>query len=100
VRTVAAVAAVAPAVPVFCCRHAARDLVRRPDGVALSLSELRDRSVWLLSAIARPATFEATVRATGARVQGHTRGSDHHAFDAATLEKLARDVVARDACSS
>lgn len=95
--TLARVAEVAPVLPVFRCRHAARDLVRQPDGSVLPLSALAGRSVWLLSAIARPATFEATVRASGARLQGHTRGRDHQAFDSAEVEKLARELAARDA---
>ncbi len=92
-----AVAQVAPTLPVFTSGHVARDLLRAPDGVVVGLDALRDRRVWLLSAIARPATFEATVRACGADVLGHTAGRDHQPFAPAAIEKLAREVAARDA---
>jgi tetraacyldisaccharide 4'-kinase len=54
-------------------------------------ASLRGTSVFLLSAIAHPRAFEATVRRLGAHVAGHDAFRDHAALPPATVERsLAR----------
>ncbi|HEX3525434.1 MAG TPA: tetraacyldisaccharide 4'-kinase [Thermoanaerobaculia bacterium] len=46
-------------------------------------------SVFLVSAVARPDTFTATVRALGYEIAGELRFPDHHAYPDASLEQIA-----------
>jgi len=92
-----AVRAIAGAVPVFRAVHAPVDVLAQPHGEVLPLSALRGRTVVLLSAIARPASFAATVAALGARVLEHRIERDHAPFRSDVLDALARDAAARDA---
>lgn len=72
-------------VAVHACDHAPRDVVAAPGGDVLPLEALRRRRVVLLAAIARPASFRATVEALGAEVVAEFRHRDHHRFTAAEL---------------
>jgi tetraacyldisaccharide 4'-kinase len=45
--------------------------------------------VFLVSAVARPETFAATVRGLGFEIAGELRLPDHHAYPPATLERIA-----------
>lgn len=73
--------------PVHACEHRPLDVLARPGEAVLPLSELQDRPVVLLSAIARPQAFAATVEGLGARVLQHLRHRDHHRFSAAEVER-------------
>ena len=66
------------AVPMFVSDHVASRLVSMPDGQDLALATLRGARVLLLSAIARPGSFEDLTRELGAEVVGHERRRDHH----------------------
>jgi len=55
---------------------------------SMSLERLRGRSVRLLSAIARPESFERTVQSLGARVIEHNIFRDHHRYAPADLPDL------------
>jgi len=46
-------------------------------------------SVFLVSAVARPDTFTATVRSLGYEIAGELRFADHHAYPDASLEQIA-----------
>lgn len=72
-------------VGVHACDHAPRDVLAAPGGDVLPLEALRRRKVVLLAAIARPASFLATVEALGAEVVAEYRHRDHHRFTAAEL---------------
>ena len=50
--------------------------------------DLRGRQVFLFAGIARPASFEATVRALGADVAGRRWFRDHHSYSAEDLAAL------------
>jgi tetraacyldisaccharide 4'-kinase len=82
-------------VPVHACEHAPAALVHvgaAGGEVAEPLDALRERPVVLLSAIARPGAFRASVEALGARVVGEARYRDHHRFTAAEVDAAARDA--------
>lgn len=64
-----------------------------PDGGAPD--SLEGKRVYLLSAIASPASFAKTVQGLGAQVVGETAHDDHHAFTAADLAAAA--AAAKDA---
>ncbi|MBX3464576.1 MAG: tetraacyldisaccharide 4'-kinase [Planctomycetes bacterium] len=86
-----------PDLAVHACEHGPSDLVAAPRGEVLPLEALRGRRVVLLSAIARPASFRATVEALGAEVRGDHRHRDHHRFRAAELAAAAAAARAADA---
>lgn len=83
--------------PVHACDHGPRDLVRQPDAEVLPLAALAGQRVVLLSAIARPASFRATVAALGAEIAAEIVHHDHHRFTGAEVvraEQRARDAGA------
>ncbi len=81
---------------VFYTEHRARDVLARPSDEVLPLSALRGRRVALLSAIARPQSFEASVAALGAEIVLRERCRDHHRFTAAELSAVRARVEERD----
>jgi len=81
--------------PIHATEHAPSSLVAMPSGEVVPLDALRARAVVLLSAIARPQSFRATVEALGAQVVGEFRHRDHHRFTEAEL--AAADAAARSA---
>jgi tetraacyldisaccharide 4'-kinase len=84
-------------VAVHACEHMPGDVVRQPDGTVLPLSELRGRRCVLLSAIARPQSFRATVEGLGAEVVREFRHRDHHRFteaEVASADKVAVETGA------
>lgn len=77
----AQVSALAPNAPLFFADHRAAGLVPANDLSApvRPLSELRDRRVFAVSAIAQPQAFVETLRrAVGAKVVGQQTWADHH----------------------
>jgi tetraacyldisaccharide 4'-kinase len=56
-------------------------------------AQLRGRKVFLFAGIARPASFEASVRALGAAVTGARWFRDHHWYSAAELASLRREAA-------
>lgn len=83
--------------PVFLTDHAPVDVVAMPEGVSLPLRDLRGRRCVLLSGIARPASFRATVEALGGIVVAEHRHRDHHRFTLAEAQSAARAAAAADA---
>jgi tetraacyldisaccharide 4'-kinase len=83
--------------PVFLTDHQPVDLVAMPEGVALPLRDLRGRRCVLLSGIARPASFRATVEALGGEVVAEHRHRDHHRFTLDEVAAAARAAIAADA---
>lgn len=81
--------------PIHATEHAPSLLVAMPSGEVLPLEALRARPVVLLSAIARPQSFRATVEALGAQVVREFRHRDHHRFTEGEL--AAADAAARNA---
>ncbi|MFY9340923.1 MAG: tetraacyldisaccharide 4'-kinase [Planctomycetota bacterium] len=73
------------AIPVHACEHAPSALVRMPDSAAVELATLAGRPVVLLSAIAKPASFRATVEQLGGRIVREFVHRDHHRFTPADL---------------
>lgn len=63
------------------------DVSLRPVGIA---EDLRDVRVLALCGIARPESFEATLRSLGANVRGFEAFPDHHDFTTEELERVAR----------
>lgn len=74
--------------------------LRTPSGET-DLSALKGIEVDLVSAIANPDAFEATVESLGARVVSHTAFRDHHQFTAEELSGLGSErpwiVTGKDA---
>ncbi|MBL9079698.1 MAG: tetraacyldisaccharide 4'-kinase [Planctomycetes bacterium] len=83
--------------PVYACEHGPGDVVVEPRGEVLPVAALRGRRVWLLSGIARPESFRATVAALGAEVVGEHRHRDHHRFTPAEVAAAATAARAADA---
>jgi tetraacyldisaccharide 4'-kinase len=84
--------------PVFATEHRPVDLLLQPEGESRPAADLRSRRVVLLSGIARPESFEDTVRGLGAEIVRHLRYPDHHRFRAAELAhavQLAKEVSAQ-----
>ncbi|MFN2548079.1 MAG: tetraacyldisaccharide 4'-kinase [Myxococcales bacterium] len=54
--------------------------------------DLRRKRVFLFAGIARPASFEATVRGLGAEIAGARWFGDHHRYGASDLAALRRDA--------
>ena len=79
--------ALPPDVPRVRARHAAVDVLA-PGGKVLPLSELAHARVLAFSGIARPSSFERTLRHLGAEVTQLRAFSDHHLFSAAELAAL------------
>lgn len=67
-------------------RHLGIDEGRAP---SRPLEELRGRTVFLLSGLARPEGFESMVRAAGIGVAGHLQLADHAAYDAGRVADVA-----------
>ena len=63
----------APRSAIVLARHAPTILVRS----GTSPESLRNRKVWLLSAVGNPAAFESTVAGLGAEILGHSVFADH-----------------------
>src|SRR5258706_7952298 len=55
-------------------------------------ADLRGKRVFLFAGIARPASFEATVRALGAEIAGVRWFRDHHRYGAYDLASLRREA--------
>lgn len=66
--------------PVHACEHQPTDLVQRPADIVTGADSLSGRRVVLLSAIARPKAFRATVARLGAEIVGELAHRDHHRF--------------------
>lgn len=79
-----------PHVAVHAADHVATGFVEAPAGRVLPLAEVQGRACVLLSAIARPASFRASVEAAGGLVVGEFRHRDHHRFTAAEIAAAAR----------
>lgn len=86
-----------PELPVFAATHGPSDVVALPAGDVLPLETLRGRPVALLSAIARPQSFRATVEALGASVVHEFRHRDHHRFTSAEVDSASRAALAAGA---
>jgi tetraacyldisaccharide 4'-kinase len=76
-----------PGLPVVRARHAAVDLVDPAGGIA-PLSRLSGVAVVGFCGIARPSSFERTLRALGAEVRAMHDFPDHHRFSASELLSL------------
>lgn len=83
--------------PVFACEHEPTTLLAMPRGEALALRELAGRPVVLLSALARPDAFVATVAAQGAKVLEHVVRRDHHRHTRAEFAAVAELAARRGA---
>jgi tetraacyldisaccharide 4'-kinase len=79
-RTVRALAAIAPGVPVAAARLAPLGLRRGEDGVAVALEP--GTPVVCVSGLARPGDLAASARALGAHVADERAYPDHHRFRA------------------
>ncbi len=87
------VGTLAPGVPQLRSRHAPSTLVRS----GLPATSLRGRKVALLSAIAHPAAFAATVRGLGAEIVSHDARRDHAPLGPKVLLHALRDARAAGA---
>jgi tetraacyldisaccharide 4'-kinase len=83
--------------PVHACEHRPTGFVARPGGDELPLEVVRDRPCVVLSGIARPQSFRATLEELGARVVGEFAHRDHHRFTAAELRAAAAAAAAAGA---
>jgi tetraacyldisaccharide 4'-kinase len=82
-------------VRVYACDHAPLEFVAMPARATEPLAQVAARRCVLLSAIARPQSFRATIEALGGVVIADHRFRDHHRFTTAELDAAVR--AARDA---
>lgn len=81
-----------PKVPCVALRYRATALL--PEG---HIASLAGRKVFLLSGVARPASFRRLVEACGARVVGEHAAADHHAWNSAEVYQIAERAKDADA---
>ena len=86
-----------PGLGVHACTHAPRDCVAQPSGDVREASSLRGQRVVLLSAIAKPKSFRATVEGLGAEVVDEVVHRDHHRFTAEEVGAAAGLAAEHDA---
>jgi tetraacyldisaccharide 4'-kinase len=87
----------APHLELYACAHRPRDVVRMPELEPLPLTALRGRRCVLLSGIARPQDFAASVQALGGEIVRHVVRPDHAGHAAAVVGELGALARARDA---
>jgi tetraacyldisaccharide 4'-kinase len=75
--------------PVFACTHGPTDVLAVPSAEVLPLAALRGKRAVLLSAIARPQSFRATVAALGVEVAAEIAHRDHHRYTASDVQRAA-----------
>jgi len=83
--------------PIFACEHRPTSFVVQPRGEEQPLDLVQDRPCVLLSAIARPQSFRATMERLGAHIAGEFCHRDHHRFTAAELLAAAHAAHAASA---
>jgi len=86
-----------PTLPVHACTHAPKDCVAQPSGEVRSAASLAGQRVVLLSAIAKPKSFRATVERLGATVVDEVVHRDHHRFTRAEVDAAAKVAADADA---
>jgi tetraacyldisaccharide 4'-kinase len=74
--------------PVFAADHVPSGVLTMPDATQHGTDILAGQRVLLLSAIARPDSFEATARSLGCEIVGHVRRRDHHRHTEAEVRSL------------
>ena len=79
----------APRAPVFRSRQLLKGWVE-PGGARAGLERWKGARALVVSAIGNPAQFAADVASAGLEVAGERAFRDHHAYDGADLESLAR----------
>ncbi len=79
------------------CEHEPSDLVQRPAGTVTSADSLSGRRVVLLSAIAKPESFRATVAGLGAEIVAEVVHRDPHRFSQNEVAKAADLAKSQDA---
>jgi tetraacyldisaccharide 4'-kinase len=84
-------------IPVLAAVHTPSVVVSMPDEEERGPESLSGQRVLLLSAIARPQSFEDTARELGCEVVGHVRRRDHHHHTAAELGALVQQAEAQSA---
>lgn len=83
--------------PVLAADHVPSSVLSMPDGQPHGVEFLKRRKVLLLSAIARPQSFEQTARDLGCEILGHAARRDHHRHTEAELRALEREARAQSA---
>ncbi len=79
------------------CIHQAKYLRNIYDPAdCLPLSHLQDKYIGVLSGIARPESFEGTLRELGANIEITTRFADHHRFRGQELQDFVARCARRD----
>ncbi len=74
---------------VFACEHMPSTFLRSSDGAEVPLGMVAQQPCVLLSAIARPASFRASMQRLGARIVAEFAHRDHHRFTPADVEAAA-----------
>lgn len=85
------------ATPIYAAEHRPTRLLCTETETEVPATDLAGRRVLLLSGIARPQSFAATVRSLGAEVLAEIRRPDHHRHTAAELAAASARAAALDA---
>ena len=83
--------------PIFTCQLRATCFASLSTGTTVPLDELRDRRVYLFSAIAANEQFACTAASLGLTVVGHRQLPDHFAYDRQALPGVDDDARRLDA---
>jgi tetraacyldisaccharide 4'-kinase len=83
---------------VFCCQHRPVGLKSLDCRPVKSPIKLESKStLFIFSGIARPESFQNSIRALGHNVSGHITFGDHHSYRPSDLDKIKRAASASDA---
>ncbi len=74
--------------PIFFARYKPVGLWRWPSGKEIPLEKMQGQGICSLAGIARPESFEATLKSLGARVALKYRVGDHHAYTTGEMIRL------------
>ncbi|MDI6740673.1 MAG: tetraacyldisaccharide 4'-kinase, partial [Candidatus Edwardsbacteria bacterium] len=83
--------------PAFCARHAAAGLTRWRSNDACDPAVLKGKRLLLFSGIARPESFEHSIKDLGLEYSSHIAFGNHHRFREADLGRIAARSKSFDA---
>ena len=81
--------------PVAAFAYTAKKLRAVNNGAEMELSELKDKKIFIFSAIASPGSFKRTMLGLGAEITGTKSFPDHYSFTRGDIDGIIR--LARDA---
>jgi tetraacyldisaccharide 4'-kinase len=91
-RIAATIGPLVPEAPIVETRMKAVELWDVSTGLTVSLSEIRERAVLVLSSIAEPASFDRTLERLGIRPAARVTFPDHHRYSRRDLAAIEEEI--------